>query len=85
MSEARDPAIKLFGKTIPVPEITSNGSADSTGAPAPYSGPVVEDNIDQDHACSTDSSPENSTDGDGEEREVKKVRDFGSDPLFWRF
>ncbi|KAF5479159.1 hypothetical protein F2P56_000009 [Juglans regia] len=72
MLEARDPAIKLFGKTITVPEITANGSVDSTGAPAPYSGPVVEDNIDQDQACSTDSSLENNSDGDGEEREAKK-------------
>lgn len=75
MSEAKDPAIKLFGKTIPVPEIPANGSLDSSGVPAPLSGPVVDDNIDQDHACSTNSSPEVYTDRDGEERAAEKVRD----------
>ncbi|XP_041008304.1 cyclic dof factor 2-like isoform X1 [Juglans microcarpa x Juglans regia] len=72
MSEAKDPAIKLFGKTIPVPEIPTNGSIDSSGAPAPSSVPVVDDNIDQDRACSTNSSPEANTDRDGEERAAEK-------------
>lgn len=72
MSEAKDPAIKLFGKTIPVPEIPATGLADSTGAPAASSGPVIDDSTDQDHACSTNSSPEANTDRDGDEREAEK-------------
>jgi hypothetical protein len=75
MSDARDPAIKLFGKTIPVPEIPATGLADSTGAPAASWGPVVDDSTDQDHACSTNSSPEANMDRDGEEREAEKVWD----------
>jgi hypothetical protein len=88
MSEAKDPAIKLFGKTIPVPEIPATGLADSTGASAASSGPVVDDSTDQDHDCSTNSSPEANTDRDAEEREAEKVwdsvdyLDSGSDPLF---
>lgn len=46
MSETRDPAIKLFGKTIPLPEIAA-GSGYSAG--------------DENHASSTDSSRESHT------------------------
>ncbi|KAK9272869.1 hypothetical protein L1049_003247 [Liquidambar formosana] len=71
MSEAKDPAIKLFGKTIPLQEITAGFANDSPGPPsstlssAPSSAGVVvvEDNTDQDRP----SSPENR---DGDEREV---------------
>ncbi|KAB1211590.1 Cyclic dof factor 2 [Morella rubra] len=75
MSEAKDPAIKLFGKTIPLSDIPANGSVESTGAPSSSTGPVVVENMDQDHAdhaCSTNSSPEANTNGDGEEREADK-------------
>ncbi|CAL5185898.1 unnamed protein product [Lathyrus oleraceus] len=66
MLEARDPAIKLFGKTIPVPEISS-GSGDSTGAPDSSSGDVVDEGIIQNHASSINSS---NTNMDEEEREI---------------
>ncbi|KAL4322598.1 cyclic dof factor 2 [Arachis ipaensis] len=53
MSEvAKDPAIKLFGKTIPVPEIPT-GSGDLTGAPELSS---VDDSVDQNNASSTNST-----------------------------
>lgn len=66
MLEARDPAIKLFGKTIPVSEI-SPGSGDSTGAPASSSsGDAVDDVICQNHVSSN-------TEMDGEEREIDEV------------
>lgn len=58
MSEAKDPAIKLFGKTIPVPEVHANGSGECSGAPAACSGPVVDDSIDQDRSSSSNSSVE---------------------------
>jgi hypothetical protein len=66
MLEAKDPAIKLFGKTIPVPEISA-GSGDSTGAPASSSGDAVDDGIAQNHASSLNSS---NTNMDEEEREI---------------
>ncbi|XP_061355126.1 cyclic dof factor 2-like [Gastrolobium bilobum] len=65
MTEAKDPAIKLFGKTIPVPEIP-DGSKDSTGAPASSSGDVVDDGVDQDHASSSNSFNAK----EGEEHEI---------------
>lgn len=71
MSEAKDPAIKLFGKTIPVPEVPLS-SGESVGAPEPdpSSGTLVEDTVDQDHASSSNSSPEVNTNRDREEKEV---------------
>jgi len=62
MLEAKDPAIKLFGKTIPVSEISA-GSSDSTGAPATSSGDAVDDGIIQNHGSSMDE----------EEREIDEV------------
>lgn len=90
MSEAKDPAIKLFGKTIPLSDIPANGSVESTGAPSSSTGPVVVENMDQDHAdhaCSTNSSPEANTNGDGEEREADKVFCIltATHALFWSF
>ncbi|RDX69807.1 Cyclic dof factor 2, partial [Mucuna pruriens] len=67
MSEAKDPAIKLFGKTIPLPEVP----AGSTGAPASSSGDVVDDSAEQSHASSTNSSRESHT----------RERDFDKDTL----
>ena len=58
MSEAKDLVIKLFGKTIPVPEVQANGSGECSGAPSSCSGPLVDDNIDQDRASSSNSSAE---------------------------
>ncbi|KAL5080273.1 hypothetical protein RYX36_008694 [Vicia faba] len=66
MLEARDPAIKLFGKTIPVPEVSS-GSGDSTGAPDSSCGDVVDEGIVQNHASSVNSL---NTNMDEEEREI---------------
>ncbi|XP_061350653.1 cyclic dof factor 2-like [Gastrolobium bilobum] len=66
MSEAKDPAIKLFGKTIPV------GSGDSAGAPASSSGDVVDDSVDQNHSSSTNSSRESHTNRDAQEQEIDK-------------
>lgn len=71
MLKAKDPAIKLFGKKIPVPEIPA-----SLGPEDGCSNPVVDDAMDQDHASSTNSSPEGNTNRDGEERELDKVLDF---------
>lgn len=62
MSEAKDPAIKLFGKTIPVPEIPT-GSGDSIGAPSSSSGDAVDDGINQNHGSFMDE----------EEREIDEV------------
>ncbi|KAF1879396.1 hypothetical protein Lal_00005862 [Lupinus albus] len=66
MSEAKDPAIKLFGKTIPVPEIPT-GSGDSNKAPSLSSGDVV----DQNHASSS-----NSSDRGEEELEIEQCSIF---------
>jgi len=62
MLEAKDPAIKLFGKTIPVPEISA-GSGDSTGAPTSSSGDAVDDGVIQNHRSSMEQ----------EEREIDEV------------
>ncbi|XVF58287.1 hypothetical protein PTKIN_Ptkin07bG0052900 [Pterospermum kingtungense] len=78
MSEAKDPAIKLFGKTIPLPEkspkaaaatITTNFSAtcgDDDNNNNSNNNSIDED---QDRCCSTNSSPEENK---GEEREAEK-------------
>ncbi|KAK7340555.1 hypothetical protein VNO77_21261 [Canavalia gladiata] len=71
MSEAKDPAIKLFGKTIPVPEIPA-GSVDSAGATASSSGDVVDDSVDQNHASSTNSSRESHTNRDAQDHDIEK-------------
>ena len=75
MSEVKDPAIKLFGKTIPVPEIP-RGSA---GAPASSSGDVVDDSVD---ASSTNSSRESHTKRDALGKDVDKV--LGGDFRVWK-
>lgn len=72
MSEAKDPAIKLFGKTIPLPEIPA-GSGGSVGAPASSSGDVVDDSTDHNRASPTHSSHESNTNKDGSEHEIAKV------------
>ncbi|CAB4275018.1 unnamed protein product [Prunus armeniaca] len=83
MSEAKDPAIKLFGKTIPVPEVPLS-SGESVGAPEPDPSSVtlVEDTVDQDHASSSNSSPEVNTNRDREEKEVNNHKDTsGEKPM----
>ncbi|XP_057967233.1 cyclic dof factor 2-like [Malania oleifera] len=81
--DAKDPAIKLFGKTIPVPEVAGGAGGDSPGAaaPAPSSssssssaaaaaaGAAVEESLDKDRPS---SSPDSSSLEEKEEREVEK-------------
>ncbi|KAL5582271.1 hypothetical protein UlMin_014713 [Ulmus minor] len=74
MSEAKDPAIKLFGKTIPLPELPLSSGGCSPGAPVQSSSTIVDDNMDQDLASVANSSAEGSTDKEGEEEpEADKV------------
>ncbi|KAM1460789.1 hypothetical protein TB2_045059 [Malus domestica] len=86
MSEAaKDPAIKLFGKTIPV--LSSDGdSVGVAGAPErdPSAGTVAEETVDQDRAASSssNSSPEVNTHRDREEKEVNDNKDtLGEKPI----
>ncbi|KAK7295378.1 hypothetical protein RJT34_18285 [Clitoria ternatea] len=74
MSEAKEPAIKLFGMTIPVPEIPP-GSGDPAGAPASFPGDVVDDGhtVDQNNNdSSTNSSRESHTNTDEQEEDINK-------------
>lgn len=78
MSETKDPAIKLFGKTIPVPDIL-------VGTPALSSGDVVDESIDQNHDSSINSSKDEQEQEIVMVREffwVEKIFDFDFDPLF---
>lgn len=71
MAEARDPAIKLFGKTIPLPEAQAVPGNDS---PSGASAGCGEDVVDQNPP--TNSSPEEDCIRAGEEgQEMDKVRD----------
>lgn len=63
MVEPKDQGIKLFGRTIPLPEVTPSVGAAS----------FVDDRIDQDPTCSTNSSRESDKSRDGEERDSEKV------------
>ncbi|MBA0714774.1 hypothetical protein Golax_013729 [Gossypium laxum] len=66
MSEPKDPAIKLFGKMIPLPEKSPKV------ATADFCATCGDDNTNNDntdHSCSTNSSPEENK---GEEREAEK-------------
>ena len=89
MSEAKDPAFKLFGKTIPVAEVPVS-SGGSTGASALACATSIGDNMDQDdHASKANSSSDVNTNKDEENGEADKVRDFlrkililRDDPLF---
>ncbi|KDP27160.1 hypothetical protein JCGZ_19859 [Jatropha curcas] len=77
MSEPKDPAIKLFGKTIPLPEISHGGTGTSTASAATSGGGSIsmdDDSQDQDRpTCASSSLEESNTKGgDGEERESDK-------------
>ena len=62
MSETKDSTIKLFGKTIPVPEtLVGVSQAD-----------VVNESIDQNHFSSTNSSKESLNNRDEQEVEIEK-------------
>lgn len=81
MSEARDPAIKLFGKTIPLPEfpllLSSSGPPDSLGAPDPPSATLLSEDADRAASSSNSSSPgQVNTNTRGEEKEVNKVKPY---------
>ncbi|KAK7271799.1 hypothetical protein RJT34_28000 [Clitoria ternatea] len=76
MSEAKDPAIKLFGMTIPVPEIP-DGSGDSAGAPDSSSGDGVDDGVAQNRDSSSNSS--NGINREGEEHEIDQET-LGDEP-----
>lgn len=89
MSEARDPAIKLFGKTIPLPEFPL--LLTSPGPPDPPSGTLLSEDAAADRAASSSnsSSPRQvNTNTHGEEKEVNnntKVKPyfhFHFHPLF---
>lgn len=76
MSETKDPAIKLFGKTIPLPDNSHGGTTTTamTCSGAAESVVVDVDSQDQDQDQDQDSYLEDSnTKGDGEERESDKV------------
>ncbi|KAL6579362.1 hypothetical protein OROMI_009578 [Orobanche minor] len=64
MSEVKDPKIKLFGKTIELPENAAAAATadDKAGEPgsAQSCGPAVADSSNQDPACSSDSTLEDS-------------------------
>ncbi|RDX97360.1 Cyclic dof factor 2, partial [Mucuna pruriens] len=64
MSEPKDSAIKLFGKTFQVPEIPA-GSGDSAGSPALSSGDVVDNGVGENLGSSN-------ANGDGEEHEIEQ-------------
>ncbi|KAF2313612.1 hypothetical protein GH714_012392 [Hevea brasiliensis] len=74
MSEPKDPAIKLFGKTIPLPEIAQGGTSSTTNTCGGAGSFVVDDDSqDQDRpSCASSSLEESNTKADGEERETDK-------------
>ncbi|KAJ8775087.1 hypothetical protein K2173_020091 [Erythroxylum novogranatense] len=73
MSEPKDPGIKLFGKTIPLPEISGKLTATTTASNSTCGGGGGLDGDSQDQgcpSCADSSSPdESSTKGDVVERE----------------
>ncbi|XP_062106640.1 cyclic dof factor 2 [Humulus lupulus] len=71
MSEAKDPAIKLFGKTIPVAEVPGI-SGGSQGPSVSACATSVDDNTDQEPASKRNSSSEVNTSKDEEDRETEK-------------
>ncbi|XAR51728.1 hypothetical protein NMG60_11006443 [Bertholletia excelsa] len=71
MSDAKDPAIKLFGKTIPLPEVP---------APPPPPDLAVEEGLDQDRPSSPNSLLENENSNlsrAGEDQETDKPLSAG--------
>ncbi|PON96378.1 Zinc finger, Dof-type [Trema orientale] len=74
MSEAKDPAIKLFGKTIPVAEVpvSSGGGSPRASASGSACATSIDDNMDQDRASFANSSSEVNTNKDEEDGEPDK-------------
>ncbi|CDP14462.1 unnamed protein product [Coffea canephora] len=77
MSEAKDPAIKLFGKTIQLPEAPAAAMVASecgVDASALSNDISADDTLVQDHPSSPNSLPEDSNpDRNGAEEESDKV------------
>ncbi|KAL6553020.1 hypothetical protein OROGR_006862 [Orobanche gracilis] len=78
MSEVKDPKIKLFGKTIELPENAAAATADDEACDPGSSqsrGTAIGDSSNQDPACSSDSTLEDSRflSGDAEEHESIKT------------
>ncbi|PIN04837.1 hypothetical protein CDL12_22626 [Handroanthus impetiginosus] len=75
MSEVKDPKIKLFGKTIELPETATAVAEESGGAVSAQSCEVaVEDSLNQDPPCSSNSMLEDSNmNRDAEEQEASKT------------
>lgn len=75
MSEPKDPAIKLFGKTIALPEASPATPPPSSSLATLVS--AADGNyaaVSHDHdSPSSRLSPEGNTDGDGEDLEAEKV------------
>ncbi|XVE83764.1 hypothetical protein DITRI_Ditri16bG0112800 [Diplodiscus trichospermus] len=69
MSEAKDPAIKLFGKTIPLPDNSPKDPATTNFCATCCNHNNNNNNIDQDRCCSTNSSGEENK---GDDREAEK-------------
>lgn len=75
MSEVKDPKIKLFGKTIELPETSSAAAAEKVGEAAHSCDAAGEDSSIQDAPCSSNSMIEESNlNGDAEKQEPEKVR-----------
>lgn len=83
MSEAKDPAIKLFGKTIQLPESPAPAAAASEcgGDASALSNDIpADDSLAQDRPSSPNSSPEDSNlDRRGAEEESEKIQDFSGE------
>lgn len=83
MSEAKDPAIKLFGKTIQLPESPAPAAAASEcgGDASALSKDIpADDSLAQDRPSSPNSSPEDSNlDRRGAEEESEKIQDFSGE------
>lgn len=73
MSQVKDPKIKLFGKTIQVPDNFPAPAAESGGTSC-ESVATAEDRSNQDPACTSDSMLEDSNfNRDAEEQESPEV------------
>lgn len=85
MSEVKDPKIKLFGKTIELPETAAAAAAISGGAVSAQSCEAAgEDSSNQEPPCSSDSMlQDDNLNGDVEEQDSHEVWFFKS--IFFRF
>ena len=70
MSEPKDPAIKLFGKTIPLPEASPPSPPPPSSLPGNHTTASVNHDLD---SPSSSFSPEGNIHGDVEDLEADKV------------